>query len=58
MQKEEKPLYKMKMFNNTNSKVAEGIKQFKTNQMNNSKNYNDLDNLIAKVENELKELSN
>jgi hypothetical protein len=59
MNPEEKPLYKMKMFNNVGSKVVEGIKRFKTSPS--SPSYvadNNLDNLIAKVENELNELNN
>jgi pyruvate/2-oxoacid:ferredoxin oxidoreductase alpha subunit len=54
MQKEEKPLYKMKMFNNVGSRVVEGIKKFKTNEFY-TQNDN-IDNLIAKVENELNDL--
>ncbi len=58
MHQEEKPLYKMKMFNNVGSKVVENIKKFKTSQINQYPNENNLDNLIAKVENELHELNN
>lgn len=58
MKQEEKPLYKMKMFNNVGSKVVENIKKFKTSQMIQHGNENNLDNLIAKVENELHELNN
>ena len=58
MHKEEKPLYKMKMFNNVGSKVVENIKKFKTSQINSNNNENNLDNLIAKVEDELNELNN
>jgi hypothetical protein len=58
LHQEEKPLYKMKMFNNVGSKVVENIKKFKTSQMNQYVNENNLDNLIAKVENELHELNN
>ena len=58
MHQEEKPLYKMKMFNNVGSKVVENIKKFKTSQINQYVNENNLDNLIAKVENELHELNN
>ena len=52
-QKDFKPAYKMKMFNNVGSKVVEGIKKFKT-----SDGKDNLDNLIQKVENELGELNN
>lgn len=52
-QKEDKPVYKMKMFNNVGSKVIEGIKKFKT-----SEGKDNLDNLIMKVENELSDLNN
>ena len=52
-QKDIKPAYKMKMFNNVGSKVVEGIKKFKT-----SGGGDNLDNLIQKVENELGELNN
>lgn len=48
---EEKPLYKMRMFRDANSKVKEGIKNFKSSQ---SRDH--LDSLINKVENELIEL--
>jgi len=58
MKKEDKPLYKMKMFNNVGSKVVQNIKKFKTSQKNQYGNENNLDNLIAKVENELDELNN
>jgi len=59
MHPEEKPLYKMKMFNNVGSKVVEGIKKFKTSQISPSYgSESNLDNLISKVENELNELNN
>lgn len=51
--KEDKPMYKMKMFNNVGSKVVEGIKKFKT-----AEGRDNLDNLIMKVENELSDLNN
>lgn len=52
MIKTEKPLYKMRMFNNVGSKVVDGIKSFKTYEQKENKDSN-LDNLIAQVENEL-----
>ena len=60
-QKEEKPLYKMKMFSNTGSKVVEGIKKFKTfdssaKANNVNQDENQIDEMIVKIENELKEL--
>lgn len=55
---QEKPLYKMKMFKIVGSKVKENLKKFKSSQINPAGNQNNLDNLIAKVENELKELNN
>ena len=51
-EKEDKPLYKMKMFHNVGSKVVENIKKFKT-----SEGKDNLDNLIMKVENELTDLN-
>lgn len=45
------------MFNNIGSKVVENIKKFKTSQSHTKDNDNNLDNLIAKVENELHELN-
>lgn len=64
----EKPLYKMKMFKNTKSKVAEGVKNFKkfegentkfnyhAKHNNKKKDYDDgIDALIDKVENEIKQ---
>ena len=47
----EKPLYKLKMFQNVGSKVAEQIKQFKTYQPYKKKN--NLDDLIEKVQGEI-----
>lgn len=47
----------MKMFNNVGSKVVEGIKKFKTSQMPCYGTDNNLDNLIAKVENELNDMT-
>lgn len=52
-EKEDKPLYKMKMFNNVGSKVVENIKKFKTAEGGKD----NLDNLIAKVEGELHDLN-
>ena len=52
-EKEDKPLYKMRMFNNVGSKVVENIKKFKT-----AEGKDNLDNLIMKVENELTDLNN
>jgi hypothetical protein len=49
---EEKPLYKMKMFNDVGSKVVQGLNNFKTYKAPRD----NLDNLIEKVENELKEI--
>ena len=55
--KDQKPLYKMKMFQNVGSKVAEGIKQFKTYQpyKKEPKEGADVDHLINKLEGEIKE---
>jgi hypothetical protein len=64
-QKEEKPLFKMRMFSDIGSKVVEGIKNFKTFDEKNIKNIGSsadpneeaqIDNMIEKIENELKEL--
>ncbi len=49
---EEKPLYKMKIFNNVESKVKQGLNNFKTY----TPPKDNIDNLIDKVENELREL--
>ncbi len=51
---EEKPLYKMKMFNNVDSKVKQGLNNFKTY----TAPKDNIDKLIAKVENELIDLNN
>jgi hypothetical protein len=48
----EKPLYKMKMFTNVDSKVKQGLNNFKTY----TAPKDNIDNLIEKVENELNEL--
>ncbi len=57
-EKIEKPLFKMKMFEGVESKVKENLKKFKKNPINPGRSYNNLDNLIAKIENELQELNN
>lgn len=49
---EERPLYKMKMFKDVGSKVAEGVKMFKTYHP--MKRKDNLDNMIEKVENDIK----
>ena len=62
--KEEKPLFKMRMFNDVGSKVTAGIKDFKTydgkiaRKTENSHPGDEaqIDNMIEKIENELKEL--
>lgn len=56
---EEKPLYKLKMFQNVGSKVAEGIRQFKTyNNRNNNlikkEGETDLGNIVQQVQEEIK----
>lgn len=55
--KNQKPLYKMKMFQNVGSKVAEGIKQFKTYHpyKKHQVEGQDVDHLINKLEGEIKE---
>lgn len=50
----EKPLYKMKMFQNTASKVSEKIKEFKTYKSNKASKYS-IDQLINKVQKEIEE---
>ena len=50
LDKEEKPMYKMKMFQDVGSKVKENLKGFKT-YVEKSDN---IDDLIEKVQNELK----
>jgi hypothetical protein len=53
-----KRLYKMKMFNGVESKVAAGVKNFKTYNGSFFKNTNGgLDSLISKLEADIKELS-
>jgi hypothetical protein len=52
VKEEEKPLYKMKMFNDVESKVKQGLNNFKTY----TAPKDNLDNLIEKVESELKNL--
>ena len=48
---ENKPVYKMKMFNNVDSKVKDNLKNFKTYSHKEDK----YDKLINNLENELKE---
>lgn len=50
---EEKPLYKLKMFNDVDSKVKANLNNFKTY----TAKKDNIDNLIEKVENELKDLN-
>ena len=60
---EEKPLYKLRMFQDVGSKVTEGIKAFKTykpfktesNVQENKKEDDGLNNIIEKVQGEIKE---
>ena len=63
--KEEKPLFKMRMFNDVGSKVTVGIKNFKTYDGKSPTKTDpnthpgdeaQIDNMIEKIENELKEL--
>lgn len=49
---EEKPLYKLKMFKDVDSKVKENLTKFKTY----TAKKDNIDNLIEKVEHELREL--
>lgn len=59
--KDEKPLYKLKMFQSVGSRVAEGIKQFKTYHPYKKKdklNDEGLNNLINKVQEEIKQKEN
>ena len=61
--KDDKPLYKLKMFQSVGSKIAETIKQFKTYHPYKKKekvNMNDdgIDNLINKVQKEIKQKEN
>jgi hypothetical protein len=51
---EEKPLYKLKMFHDVESKVRGNLKQFKTYV----EKKDNIDNLIEKVESELNNLNN
>jgi hypothetical protein len=52
-----KPLYKMKMFNGTESRVSAGVKNFKTYDGRFFKATNNgLDGLIEKLENDIKDL--
>ena len=59
-QKNEKPLYKLKMFQDVGSKVAEEIKQFKTYHPYKKKKKNDdgVDYLINKVQGEIQQNQN
>jgi len=50
LDKEEKPMYKMKMFQDVGSKVKENLKGFKTY----AEKSENIDDLIEKVQNELK----
>ena len=50
LDKEEKPMYKMKMFQDVGSKVKENLKGFKTYV----ESCDNIDDLIEKVQNELK----
>ena len=59
--KDDKPLYKLKMFQSVGSKVAESIKQFKTYHPYKKKeipNNDGIDNLINKVQEEIKQKEN
>ena len=63
--KDEKPLYKLKMFQSVGSKIAESIKQFKTYHPYKKKekekgklNDDGIDNLINKVQEEIKQKEN
>lgn len=56
---EQQPLYKMKMFTSVGSKVMEGLKSFKTYDKGSepvSNNKDNLESIIQKIENELKEI--
>lgn len=50
----DKPLYKLKMFQDVGSKVAEGIKQFKTYKGNKKECNTGLNNVIQQVQEEIK----
>jgi hypothetical protein len=52
-----KPMYKMKMFSGAESKVNTQVKGFKTYDKKYFKNAGDLDNLISKVESDIKEFN-
>ena len=59
--KDEKPLYKLKMFQNVGSKIAESIKQFKTYHPYKKReklNDNGINNVINKVQEEIKQKEN
>ena len=59
--KDEKPLYKLKMFQSVGSKIAENIKQFKTYHPYKKKektNNDGIDHLINKVQEEIKQKEN
>jgi len=59
--KDDKPLYKLKMFQSVGSKIAESIKQFKTYHPYKKKEKlsdNGLDNVINKVQEEIKQKEN
>jgi hypothetical protein len=52
---EEKPLYKLRMFQDVGSKVTEGIKQFRTYGWTSGNMEDGLDKVIEKVQNEIQE---
>lgn len=59
--KDDKPLYKLKMFQSVGSKIAESIKQFKTYHPYKKKERvkdDGIDNLINKVQEEIKQKEN
>lgn len=59
--KDDKPLYKLKMFQSVGSKIAESIKQFKTYHPYKKKEKvkdDGIDNLINKVQEEIKQKEN
>ena len=59
--KDDKPLYKLKMFQSVGSKIAENIKQFKTYHPYKKKEKvkdDGIDNLINKVQEEIKQKEN
>jgi hypothetical protein len=53
----DKPLYKMKMFSGAESKVAAHVQNFKTFNGKFFKNTSNLDNLISKVEEDIRGLN-